>query len=115
MTRGDTYTFDVTITRSSSPVDLTGASFWCTAKNSLADDDVDAVFQKTLSSGIAVVGAAANGKIRVTIAATDTATLSHTATTALQIDVQMKESTNQVTTVAQGTLTVTPDVTLSTS
>lgn len=107
--RGDTIDLQVTITRDSAPVNLTGADLWMTAKNRLRDADVAAVFQKSLGAGIVIVGAASAGVALVTIDPADTDSL--TRETVLYCDVQLLESSGRVTTVASGTLTIELDAT----
>lgn len=109
---GDTVLFDLAITRDGLPVDLTGATLWFTAKRSPADVDADAVFQKSTGSGISVSDAA-GGLARVTVAPTDTSTLSNTDQT-LECDVQLKEADGTVTTVARGQLILIPQITRAT-
>lgn len=107
--RGDTIELSVTVTRSGAAVDLTDADLTFTAKRRYSDADADAVVQKTLGDGIAVVGDAEDGEILVTLDPEDTDSL--TRQTVLLCDVQLVESDGRVTTVASGTLTITPDVT----
>jgi hypothetical protein len=107
--RGDTIDLEVTATRNSTALDLTGADIRFTAKNSLRDADDDAVIAKTLADGVAVVGDPEDGIALVTIDPADTSTLSRR--TVLQCDVQVVEISGRVTTVAKGTLTIELDAT----
>lgn len=53
-------------------------SIWVTAKHSSGDSDANAVFQKTLSTGVAITTAGSssvNGVLTVTLADTDTSAL----------------------------------------
>lgn len=109
--RGDTIDLEVTVARGGSPVDLSGADLWFTAKRKLKDLDIAAVAQKTLGDGIAVTDAPA-GELLVTLAPDDTDDL--TKETVLYCDVQMVEASGRVTTVASGTLTVQLDATVAT-
>lgn len=111
--RGDTIDLEVAVTRNDAAVDLTGADCWFTAKRRLSDADADALIQKTLGSGITVIGNAADGNLLVTIDPEDTDSL--TRQTVLYCDVQLLEADGRVTTVASGTLTVELDVTRSTA
>lgn len=101
---GDTVKLDVAVTRPAGgpAVDVTGATFYCTGKTSpLTQSDVQAQFQKTSGSGI-VIANAAGGLVTVTIAPSDTSSL--TAQTRLYVDVQMNEADGTVTTVSAGQL-----------
>lgn len=107
MTRGDTPTFDLTITDAAGDaVDLTDATIAFTAKRSIADSAT--VFQKTVGSGVTVTNAA-GGLASVLLAAGDTTALPD-RTIALHYDVEVVESDGTKTTVASGLLTVSPDV-----
>lgn len=110
--RGDTAVLDVAITRSGSPVDLTGATLWFTAKRAKSDPDAVAVIAKSTASGITVTSAS-GGTATITIDPDDTSDL--TSATALVFDVQLKESGGRITTVDSGTLRVTLDVTQATA
>jgi hypothetical protein len=109
MRRGDTVKLNITVTRGGSAVDLTGASIWFTVKNAVTDAD-PGVFQKTVGSGIVVTNAAA-GQAQITIANADTSAIVGSRT--LLYDIQVKEAGGDITTVANGTITVSPDVTLA--
>lgn len=108
--RGDTVALNVTITSGGLAYNLTGKSIWFTAKTSYSQAD-PGVFQKTLGSGITIVSAA-NGQCQVVIAATDTNSLGNSKT-ALVYDMQVKDSSGNIYTVASGNLIVVPDVTRS--
>lgn len=110
--RGDTIDLEVTATRAGAPVDLTGADIWCTGKRNLKDADADAVFQKKIGDGVAIVDADA-GEALVTLDPADTASL--TKQTTLYCDVQLVEADGRVTTIASGTLTVELDATVATA
>ena len=113
MTRGDTFVWDGAVTTAAGTVqDITGCTLWMTAKYSKSDLDSAAVFQKKIGTGI-VVAAPTGGTYVVTVDPTDTSGLTRTA--ALYYDVQIKDGASKVVTIASGTLTVTTDVTLSTS
>lgn len=111
--RGDTIDLEVPILRDDVAVDLTGADIWFTAKRRLTDADADAVAQKSIGSGIVVVGDAADGTVLVTLDPADTDSL--TKQTVLTCDIQLVEADGRVTTVASGTLTVELDATRSTA
>lgn len=107
--RGDTIDLEVSITRPGGPVDLTSVDLWFTGKLRERDADDDAVFQKTLGAGIAVVGDPVDGVALVTLDPADTDSLLRQTT--LYCDVQLVETDGRVTTVADGTLTIELDVT----
>lgn len=111
MVRGDTkeWSFAV-LDENSATVNLTGASALFTAKNFLADTDLQAVFQKTESNGITITaGTSGTGSIK--LVPTDTSSLSDVRTD-LVFDFQVKVGGNTYTP-ARGNLIVYPDVTLS--
>lgn len=83
---------------------MTGLIF--TAKNSPADADVAAVFQKSLSAGITVLLDVAT----VVVTYLDTDSLAGRATT-LFCDLQAQDASGNVTTVWDGTITFKADVT----
>lgn len=102
-TIGDTNMFTITVVvyGTSTPVDISSADMWFTAKHQLADADADAVFQKETGSGITLT-TPASGIATVTISPSDTASL--TRTTSLWYDVQLKQTNGRITTVQQGLL-----------
>lgn len=107
---GDTFQFTITVTRAGSPVNLTGASLWVTAKHKKSDLDSQAVFQLTIGSGI-VVTDAAGGIAAATVVPSNTTAL-RGADTSLYFDVQLKESGGATTsTLVKGDLLVEADVT----
>ena len=112
MYRGDTKSWPFTIEVNGVALNITGASFWFTAKNKISDADVDAVFQKTVGDGITITSAS-EGKIEVKLAEGDTNTL--TKRKRLHFDLQMKEASGDVSTPMAGVLVVDLDVTRSTS
>lgn len=110
--RGDTISIALTISRNGSAIDLTGATIWFTAKEAVEDADVDAVFQKTTADGI-TIDDAPNGRATVVIEPADTAALGDDPVTLL-CDVQVEEADGTTSTVAEGVLRITPDVTRAT-
>jgi hypothetical protein len=114
--RGDTNIYDLTATRTvagvTSPVPLTGASIWFTAKRKLADADVNAVIRKgngpTGFSGITVTDAS-NGLATLTILPADSASL-EAGDVRLYCDVQVKEA-DGTTSTTKGHITFAADVT----
>lgn len=112
MVRGDTFQFDAVITRDSLPVDLTDGTIRMTVKWSVADPDVDAVFQlSSATSGITITDAE-EGAYSVTIAHALTTSLP-SKKVELPYDIQFVDVAGNVYTVLQGILTVVPDVTLT--
>lgn len=119
--RGDTKTWTLTLTRGSSPVPFPstapGTKFWFTAKSSLLNPDDQAVI------AIDSVGSFTTGSITIisTTLGTASLTLFPPATinlippVTLQYDIQLKETDGTVSTVAVGTLAVTPDATQRTT
>lgn len=75
--RGDTCYFDILVTQDAdgSAFDLTGCSAWFTVKLSRNAADAAKILQKTVGSGLTVVGSALAGKLRLQLSATDTAAL----------------------------------------
>jgi len=113
MYRGDTAEFRVTAKDiDGNPLNLTGASAWFTAKLSTVDPDTSAVFQKSVGDGITVTDAT-GGIMMIRLAEDDTSSLS--GKTVLQYDVQVRDTSNGVWTVARGTLLVEADVTVASS
>lgn len=112
MVRGDTYKFNATIVLNGSPVDLTGGIVRMTAKWSLSDADIDAVFQVSSSTGGIVISSPASGEIAVTIASNLTENLP-SRKVELPYDVQFVNSLNEVYTVLYGTLVILPDATIT--
>jgi hypothetical protein len=109
MYRGDTAEFRVTaLDIDGNPLDITGASAWFTAKRTTSDDDLSAVFQKTVGDGITITDAP-NGIMLVRLAEADTASV--TGREYLEYDLQVKDTSDGVWTVARGSLLVEADVT----
>lgn len=109
MYRGDTAEFRVTaLDIDGNPLDITGAQAWFTAKRSTTDDDVSAVFQKTVGDGITITDAP-GGIMLVRLSESDTSSV--TKKEYLQYDLQVKDTGNGVWTVARGSLLVEADVT----
>lgn len=118
MTRGDSAVFEVAVAipataydQVPTPVDITGATIWFTAKRRLADADGSAVIAKVTPSGV-VITSAAGGLAEVRLAAADTASLE--APTTLHYDVQVRDATGQTRTVDAGLLVIQADVTRAT-
>lgn len=111
MTRGDTPTFQVSITGLSAS-GLTGCALYFSAKRSHRDPDASAVFSKATGSGITVTqvgNATTPGIAQVTLAQSDTSGLAAYAAL-LYWDWVLVDTAGVHTTVASGTLFVSPDV-----
>lgn len=112
--RGDSYELDIPVIEreTGDPLDITGTSFWFTAKRSLFDDDADAVIAKDMTDGIAIIDGP-GGRARVFIEPADTDSL--TKRTVLRYDVQWKDADDAVYTIDAGDLVVELDVTRRTA
>lgn len=117
--RGDTYIFPVYITQippgapfgtQPSPQNITGWSFWCTAKYNVQDQDVAAVFQLTSPSNGIVVQNAPAGQILVTVPPIATRGFPD-GDTKISYDVQGKDGSANIFTCESGVMIVEPDVT----
>lgn len=111
MTRGDAFTFTLTVTQAGAAYNLTGCSIRFTAKWSYSDADGSAVFSRTVGSGITVTNAA-GGIATVALAPSNTSSLPASRTD-LVYDIQVTNGSNPFT-VVQGTLSVYPDVSVTT-
>lgn len=113
MTRGDSATFQVSISGLTSS-GLTGCTLYFTAKRDISDTDANAQFQKSTTGGGITVTQAGNattpGIANVALVPADTSSLA-AYVVVLQWDCALVDASGNHTTVAQGTLTVTPDVT----
>jgi hypothetical protein len=109
---GDTLDYDLTVTESGVPVDLTlpSTQIWFTGKVNKASADNQATWQKTIGSGITVTGA---GTARITLLPADTENLADG--TVVFFDTQVKLPTGRVQTPFEGSITFESDVTQSTS
>jgi hypothetical protein len=114
MHRGDAASFQVVALASDgvTPVDLTGATLWFTAKPRRSDaDNAAGVIQKTSASGAIVITDAPAGQARVDLAAADTSGLA--GDTTLWWDAQAKVG-GRDRTLAHGRLFIRADVTRAT-
>lgn len=121
--RGDTMKFTVTCTRPDAddvqqPIDLTGASLWCTVKRDLDDPDEDAFIALespfSVDRGISILNQTTNrGQAQVVGAAEQTADAVRGVV--YEFDVQVVEATSEVSTPVTGRMIFRPDVTRATS
>lgn len=111
--RGDTLNFTGTVTDSTgAAVNLSGCTLRFTAKLVATDTDAaSTAIKKYTGSGVTHINEAA-GTYRVTLTPADTSSL--TATTVYVWDLQLTDGSSQVFTVADGTLTILPDVGITT-
>lgn len=114
MTRGDTrrilFTAEMFDGSVWSPIDLTGADVFFTAKRSTGDADNVAVIALELGSGIAL-NDAQNGRGEVVIPASATTNLTDPTPVALEYDLQAVLVDGAVHTIERGRLIVEADVT----
>lgn len=113
MTRGDTFTFNLTVTQSGAAFNLSGVTLRMTAKWSYADADNAAVFTARSPSNGIVITNAGGGLATVTLAPAMTSGLPP-AQVNLYYDIQVTDGSGNIYTIAAGVLTVSPDVTLTT-
>ena len=111
--RGDTWYWQFTVLQPdrTTPQDITGAAFRFTAKDDLADADVEATVSGTTAGGECQVTDAANGLVTVKIDPAQTAGVS--APAVLEYDLQARDGAGDVWTVARGRLSVDEDVSLT--
>ena len=111
--RGETAVLDFAVKESSAAdadaQDVSGWSFWCTAKRSFHDADAEAVWQKEVGTGITVT-TAASGLGEVLIEAADTDSLPAAGTT-LYVDIKGEDTLGRHHVVAKGKVIVGPVVT----
>jgi hypothetical protein len=108
--RGTTRRYQVTVTDEAGlPVNLTGASVYFTVRKtySTSVDDADAVFQKSVGSGI-TISDAAGGVLLIVIDPTDTRSFPKIV---LLYDLQVITAAGDIITPAIGELAILPDVT----
>jgi hypothetical protein len=110
MFRGDNAAFDLTVTKSSVPVDLSGCTLRFTAKLQKEDADSEAVISKVSSDAdeILVTDAPA-GEATVFVIPADTTAI--TEQTVLFYDVQVTDGAGKVHTLVTGKLKIKLDVT----
>lgn len=93
------------------PQDITGYTIWFTAKNQYPDTDNRAVAQlDNAAVGGVVIESANPGKFSVAMPPTATRDFPD-SDVALVYDLQLEDTTGRVSTIEVGTITVSPDVT----
>jgi hypothetical protein len=115
--RGDTNQFDVTVTRNGVVFNITGCTLWFTAKYQDSDPD-PGVCQVSTSgpnaAGSIIMTDPVTGKAQITLNPAATSSLIN-SNQLLTYDLQLKDGTGKVSTVTEGTLLVSADVTLTTA
>lgn len=113
MHRGDAASFNVAALQDDgiTPLDITAATLWFTAKHRRTDLDASAVIQKTSAAGTVVIVNGPLGLARVDLAVADTSTF--VVPTTLYWDLQAKVG-GKDRTLAKGRLRVELDVTRAT-
>lgn len=111
-THGDSIPLSVTVTLNGQPYNVTGALIFFTCKRKFEDTDEQALIRKDSNTGITITDAL-KGEILIPIEAEESAACPPNE--ALPWDVQLKTTTGQIYTVADGTLTLTDEVTQRTS
>lgn len=112
MYEGDTLRLALTFTKNNAPLNLTGATIYMTAKNSIADAD-PGVFQLTSpASGISITNAV--GGLAEAVVSPSLTTGFTANPTVLVYDIKVKEASGDVTTLESGTLKVNLSVTRTT-
>jgi len=109
---GDDYDYTVALLAADgeTPFDLAGASIWFTAKEAAILTDSEAKLQLTIGSGISVP-TPANGQLIVEFRGAETENLEGI----WKYDLQIKDSTGKIRTVAYGVLEFLPNITRATS
>lgn len=106
MYRGNTFSFDIAIARDGSPVDLTGCSLKFSARLNYLD--CGPVFTKTSDPGGGInILDLLGGRARVTIQPEDTQDLANIVEP-LVADLRLTDTTDEVFTIASGTIEVRP-------
>jgi hypothetical protein len=110
MIRQDTLEFVVTVLKDGAVYDISGSTFTLTAKYNYTDTTAEAIFTKTVGSGITLT-TPASGILTVKINPEDTAAIPYHDTT-LVFDMEMvpADSPSDRFTVLYGTLVIRPDV-----
>lgn len=107
--RGDTNVYNIVVLRQDNPVDLTGAKAWFTAKRQRTDLDVDAIILLDSDGGGINIYDPLSGRLQVVVPPSDTESLDEEEV--LYYDVQLKEASGVITTIASGKIAITLDIT----
>lgn len=107
--RGDTNVYNIVVLRQDTPIDLTGAKVWFSAKRQRTDLDADAIILLDSAGGGINIYDPLHGKLQVIVPPSDTEDLDEEEV--LYYDVQLKEANGIITTIASGKITITLDVT----
>jgi hypothetical protein len=111
LTRGDSATLQATVTQLGAS-GLTGSTLYFMAKRDYADPDASAIISHQTGSGVTVTQAGGTntpGIAQIALAPADTSSLPAYALT-LVWDLVMVDGSGNHTTVASGTLAISPDV-----
>ena len=109
MKRGDSHEWEFAVKKADGAVQpITGASLRWTAKSRVDDLDAAAVLTATTANGKAVITDGAGGLCEVRLVPADTDTLSVPLT--LLWDLQVRDASGNVRTVAEGKLLISADV-----
>jgi hypothetical protein len=107
--RGDTNVYNITVIKANRIVDVSAAKAWFTLKQKKSDADVDALL--ALDSDINPTQVLlSSGHITVKLLPDDTKLILENA---VNYDAQIKETTGDVTTIAEGICSFIKDVTLT--
>lgn len=109
MFRGDEQPFTITVTKNGTPLDVTDCVFWMTAKANLSDPPWRVIFSAGSENGRVTLTNPSGGIVTITLASEDTANVN--AEVVAFCDVQVRDTTGAVTTIATGKLTILLDVT----
>lgn len=114
MVRGDTKQWDLTFTDAAGgALDLSAITIWFTVKDKVSDTDAQALFQlHSPNHGIANISAV-GGTARITVLPSHTAALTSKRNNQAYYDIQIVDGSGRVYTVADGTITIYPDVTIA--
>lgn len=101
---GDDFPYIITLSRSGSPLDLTGYTFYFTVKKNLDDTDAEAVFKKIVTS----ISNPTQGVVTIDVDRADT--LNQTPGEYFY-DIKFQDASNKVRTVVEGKFTLTKSAT----
>lgn len=98
---GDTLELTITLTKNGTPYEPTCSAMEATFKLKLTDSDANALVTKTMGAGVVINGST----VTVTVPPSDLTSLSKTTT--LYWSVRIEETSGVITTVADGSVTLT--------